>query len=364
MAGRTTWGSVRKLPSGRYQIRYRVEGERRDGDTTFRTKRDAEAALASIQTDIERGMWHDPKRAKETIFRDYATTWLDQKKPSLAPKTVELYESLLRIHLLPAIGDLSLAELTTARIRTWHAESLEQTSRSNTAKSYRLIRAILNTDRGRPHPQEPVPHQGRQLGAVSRTAGGDRGAGAATRRGDRGTPAVLLGTYAGLRQGEIRALTRKRIDPKNCEIHVVEQIQDLNDGSVIVREPKSDAGRRTVSFPPSLAPVVRKHLKDHAAPGKDGLLFCNRDGNPIRKGNLHNAWAKARKAAGLEDFHFHDLRHTGNALAAATGASTRELMARMGHSSPRAALIYQHATRARDRQIASKLDELIAEATG
>lgn len=96
------------------------------------------------QTDIERGLWHDPKRARETIFRDYATTWFAQKKTSLAPKTVEPYESLLRIHLLPAIGDLSLAELSTARIRAWHADSLEKTSRSNTAKSCRSIRAILN----------------------------------------------------------------------------------------------------------------------------------------------------------------------------------------------------------------------------
>jgi integrase len=54
-------------------------------------------------------------------------------------------------------------------------------------------------------------------------------------------------------------------------------------------------------------------------------------------------------------FHFHDLRHTGNNLAAASGASTRELMHRMGHGSMRAALIYQHATGERDREIANAL---------
>jgi hypothetical protein len=54
-------------------------------------------------------------------------------------------------------------------------------------------------------------------------------------------------------------------------------------------------------------------------------------------------------------FHFHDLRHTGNTLAAASGASTRELMHRMGHGSMRAALIYQHAASDRDREIAAAL---------
>jgi len=63
---------------------------------------------------------------------------------------------------------------------------------------------------------------------------------------------------------------------------------------------------------------------------------------------------------GLERFHFHDLRHTGNTLAASTGASTKELMSRMGHSSPRAALIYQHATQDRDAEIAAALSEVIS----
>ena len=67
---------------------------------------------------------------------------------------------------------------------------------------------------------------------------------------------------------------------------------------------------------------------------------------------------KAREQAGLPDFRFHDLRHTGNTLAAATGASTKELMARMGHASMRAALIYQHATADRDAAIAADLSRL------
>ena len=76
---------------------------------------------------------------------------------------------------------------------------------------------------------------------------------------------------------------------------------------------------------------------------------------------MRRLWADALRAVGLDpaDVHFHDLRHTGNNLAAATGASTKELMARMGHSTMRAALIYQHATRARDRKIADGLSEQI-----
>jgi integrase len=71
-----------------------------------------------------------------------------------------------------------------------------------------------------------------------------------------------------------------------------------------------------------------------------------------RPRNFRRLWLKAIKDAKLpDDVHFHDLRHTGNHLAATNGASTKELMARMGHSTMRAALIYQHATRERDHAI-------------
>lgn len=62
---------------------------------------------------------------------------------------------------------------------------------------------------------------------------------------------------------------------------------------------------------------------------------------------------------GLTGLHFHDLRHTGNTLAAQSGASLADLKARMGQDSDRAALIYQHATRGADRKIADALDARI-----
>lgn len=83
------------------------------------------------------------------------------------------------------------------------------------------------------------------------------------------------------------------------------------------------------------------------------------DDRPFRRATLYTAWHAATKRLGMEGFHLHDLRHTGNTLAAATGASTKELMARMGHASARAALIYQHATRDRDVVIATALDGMI-----
>jgi len=92
----------------------------------------------------------------------------------------------------------------------------------------------------------------------------------------------------------------------------------------------------------------------------------NGGGTP-RRGNWRNVarWPESVAKAGLPvGLHFHDLRHTGNHLAAQTGASTRELMQRMGHSTVRAAMVYQHATDARSRHLADRLDALIREQRG
>jgi integrase len=103
---------------------------------------------------------------------------------------------------------------------------------------------------------------------------------------------------------------------------------------------------RTIAIPAALVQVMREHLADFPASGEE-LIFRGRLGASLRCNNFHRSarWSELVAESGLPaGFHFHDLRHTGNILAAASGASTRELMHRMGHGSMRAALIYQHAT--------------------
>jgi integrase len=88
-----------------------------------------------------------------------------------------------------------------------------------------------------------------------------------------------------------------------------------------------------------------------------------RSGRASRALTSFPAWRKACIACGVPDAHFHDLRHTGGTAAATTtGATIKELMARLGHSSPRAAMIYQHATADRDKTIASGLGQLARDA--
>lgn len=106
-------------------------------------------------------------------------------------------------------------------------------------------------------------------------------------------------------------------------------------GRPIVGMPKTVAGRRTVSVPPNVLPAAVEHLASFVGPEPDAWLISANGGSPISPSTLELAWRQARLAIGRPDLHLHDLRHSGLTWAAATGASTRELMALGGHASPR-----------------------------
>jgi integrase len=113
-----------------------------------------------------------------------------------------------------------------------------------------------------------------------------------------------------------------------------------------------------VHIPPHVLPAVQDHLIDCVAGGADALLFPAAHDGHMAPATLYRHFYKARAAAGRPDLHFHALRHTGATLAAQSGATLAELMARLGHSTAAAAMRYQHAAAGRDKVIAERLSEL------
>jgi integrase len=159
---------------------------------------------------------------------------------------------------------------------------------------------------------------------------------------------------------ELAALRCRDVDLEGLTVTVRRAQAELQDGRLFDKAPKSAAGVRSVSFLAELLDAVTHHLEQFAAPGREGHVFVGLQGGQLRRSNFRDDWVKARKAAGVTaELHFHDLRHTGNTPASTAGASTRELMTRMAHSSSRAALIYQHMTSDRDRAIADRLGAMI-----
>ena len=156
---------------------------------------------------------------------------------------------------------------------------------------------------------------------------------------------VLLAVFGSWRWGELMGLTRLDQDLVGATVHVWRSVEEVP-SKLVVKEPKPQAGVRSVALPQCLIPELLTHLEEYAEPGPAGRVFVGAKGSTPRRGHWTKIWRAAKAKANIDQaVHFHDLRHTDNHLAAASGASTRELMGRMGHSSMRVALIYQHRRR-------------------
>ncbi|MFH9977815.1 tyrosine-type recombinase/integrase [Streptomyces sp. NPDC017179] len=362
MAGkRRQFGRVRKLPSGRYQARYvGPDGALRPAPDTFRTKREADEWLADKQTEMRRGDWHDPDAGKVS-FGSYAAAWVNERE--LTTRTRQLYESLLRLHLEPTFGGVNVAEISAPFVRRWRADKLAAgTGPTTVAKAYALLRAILATAVS----DQMIRRNPCQIKGASTVHTPERPTATVQEVYDladaiqpRYRALVLMAGFLGLRWGELVGLHRRDLDLDHGTVRVRRAVAELTNGQREIKAPKSAAGKRTVSIPDVIVADIRDHLDKYAEPGADGRVFIGAKGATPRRNHFNRLWRKACSDVGIKGLHFHDLRHTGNTLAASTGASTRELMARMGHSTARAALIYQHASADRDRLIADALSGLV-----
>lgn len=386
--GKRGFGRIQTLPSGRYRARYTgPDAHLHNAPVTFETKLDAEAWLTDERRLISSGRWTSPavrraeKLARPLTFGEYAESWLGNRKTKgrpLADRTREGYRWLLDAYILPTFEDVPLTSITPEDVDRWY-ELVAVGKETTRSQAYSLLRTILGTAVDRRLIQMANPAKVRGGGSAKRAkkikpATLEELEAIVAAMPERQRLMVLLASWCALRFGELAELRRGDVDTKNGVLRVRRGVVRTKDGPK-VKAPKTDAGTRDVSIPPPLLPLVRDHLLQHTAPGKDGLLFPSATGGHLQPSTFYGkattyrkdgsvsragyGWYAARQAAGRDDLRFHDCRHTGATLAAQTGATLAELMGRLGHSTPAAALRYQHAAADRDKEIARKLGEMM-----
>lgn len=377
-------------------------------DQTFETRGDAEAWLVDERRLISAGIWTSPEARKTartttpTTFEEYAAAWLPARmvrgRP-LAPRTRSDYEDLLRLHILPAFGSTPLADITSDDIDKWYGNAAvgRDTTR---ARAYGLLRTILGTAVERGLITTGNPAKVRGGGSVTRRhdvrpVTNSELANIVANMPERRRLMIQLAAWCGLRFGELTELRRQDIDRHRKVIAVrrgvvsVRSVPDELPGDsrlcgcrrgCILGPPKTAAGIRDVALPPHLLDDLDAHLRDHVGGTPEALLFADQAGKHLRASAFYGSetvfhatgpkegtvkrkgwgWFEARRVAGRSNLRFHDLRHTGLTNAAVAGATLAELMQLAGHTTPTAALRYQHAASDRMQDLAQRLSAMAA----
>lgn len=446
---RASFGSVRKLPSGRYQARYTDKYDvRHTAPHTFATKKQAEDWLATTRADMVRGTWQAPELGSITLGNftaDHLATRLD-----LAPKTRQIYDAILVRWInqpltLPAapgrrprfitLGDYELSAISVAVVREWYAAALHTAhshaeQRAADAQAYwikttavhaarawarsagidvpstgRLSARVVEAWKAAGSPPTSVPAHLAAPAPVAADAGRaavaqayrflrtmlghaaregripsnpvDLAGAGALRSRERvpATPAevdalaahmparyaaaVHVAAWSGLRAGELFGLARKHVDLDAGTVRVERAaVTSLRGVAPHLGATKTDSSRRTVHLPPHVVERLGEHMAEHTGADPEALVFTDDAGRIVSRETRQRHFLKARRAVGRTDLRWHDLRHTGATLAAQAGASVRELQHRLGHSTFKAAMVYQHASFERDRDLAQRLSVL------
>lgn len=366
-ARRRTFGTLRTMRNGRVQASYMYDdGKRYYATHTYDNRTDAEGWLAGERKLIELGEWSPPesraalKAVAGVTLREYAEQWM--KHRDLTPKTHALYTRLLKSRILPNLGDEILRAVTPAKVRAWWVGLGKSTPTSNT-HAYQLLKAIYNTavedkaatenpcqikSAGKPpKPRDVKPLTPAELDKVAESAP------------EAYRVAVPVAAWCGLRFGELIELRRKDIqDADGRMVLRVRRAATRVDERLVVGPPKTDAGIRDVTVPPHVAEQLREHMKKRTGRGPESFVFTTTRGQRLST----TAFTKSVKAGfakvGKRDMRVHDLRHVGATLAAQAGATTKELMSRLGHTTPGMAMRYQIAAQERDAKIAEAMSKL------
>jgi integrase len=343
-------------------------------------KRDAQRALREILHSMEKGSYVEPN--KLTVAQ-----WLAQWCESYVSmhttlRTQESYNSIVKHHLVPALGSILLSQLQPQHIQKYYAKVL--LSGRCDGRGGLSARSVLYHHRIISEALDHAVKMGLAARNVANVVDPPRVAKAKLNvlkpdelstflNAARETPyyvyyCTLL--YTGLRRGEALALKWGNVDLLGAELQVVETAFKLGNGTYVVKEPKTPHSCRLISLPPSLAVLLRQYRSDQELlrhkMGKslndNDFVFTNYDGTPLDPNIVTRTFSRILKKAELPHIRLHDLRHTHATLMLKAGVHPKIVSERLGHANIGITLdTYSHVLPGLQEAAAEKFDRLLDE---
>jgi len=359
----------RKTASGTsYDVRYR-DPHRRPRKKTFARKIDADRFAATVEADLVRGDWLDPRRGRRH-FGEWAEDWFATKN-DLKPATLSKYRNILDKHLLPSFGAHETARIEHGEVASYLA------GLTSGGMSASRVRSIRNVMKGildlavRSSAVKLNPADGIRIAADPRREYRYLSASEvellaeeisqppvhvsqpyAKARPEFGL-LVRFAAFTGLRQGELLALRVRHLDFMRRKVTVHESASEVS-GTVHLLPTKTNEVR-SVPIPGAL---VDDLMAWTAGRDQDAFVWPNSLDGPMRASALRSRHFKpAAKRCGLDGLRFHDLRHTCAALLIAQDAHPKSIQQWLGHSQITVTLdTYGHLFPAAEEALADRLD--------
>ena len=359
---RSSWGTIRKLPSKKYQASYLGPDQKRHtAPTTFTTKTQARLWLDEQRLAIEKGIWKQKQVVPITpeTFKTYAESHIRLQTNAyghnLRKNTKDTYTSLLALHLTE-FHDLPLDKISKRQVDEWWHKKVQSGKATTASKAYKLMNSVLKRAvadglipinpckiRGAhgltsgKRKQIPTPHEVGQL---------------INNIDAKYQLVLIIMAYGGLRFSEATALTVKdlkivgKAPHKHFEIQINKAVTESK-GVFTVAEPKSKASKRTVALPLHFTPLIAKLLLERKLNQDSQLLVEAPKGGFLRNSVLRKALDSTCKKLGITRIHIsiHCFRHFAATTYLEAGASIADLQTWLGDSTQSAALGYVHATK-------------------
>jgi len=342
------------------------------------TKKEAEKRLADLLHQIDTGTFMKPGK---TTLAEYLELWLkDYVWSNLSPRTAEGYESIIRQHLIPKLGNIRLTQLKPEHLQKYYSEQLSNGrwdhkgglgSRSVRHYHMTLHCALQNAVRwGLIHrnPADAVDPPKAKEAAMQTWDESEIRRFLELTKQSAYYPLFYLVLFTGLRRSEVLALRWQDVDFFYCQIYVSRSMHHLKTGEIIFRRPKSAKGSRTIALSPSTLEILRilreKRENEAIMLGKsvvdEDLVFCHPNGSPLLPGTISHAWDKAVRRAGLRVIRLHDARHTHASYMLKQGIHPKVVQERLGHSSIQVTLdTYSHVAPGIQEKAAERLDDIL-----
>ena len=334
-------GSVSQRPNGLWQAQVSLNGER---STVYaRTEKEVVAKLQALQGQVAGGM---PAVNQRTTIDAYLAGWLEMVEPRLRPATLARYRGIVAYQLVPELGRIKLAQLTTADVDRALARLLDSGLSPQTVSHCRaVLRTALNDAEKRGQvvrnvaklsDAPKIPYQPPRILSPDAAWGV-----LAAIKDDQLRRLATVAVHTGLRQGELLGLRWQDVGWQGKELHVSKALQRTN-GAYRLVEVKSRTSRRALPLTPAaLEALTAERDSQELARASSGrsrqpipdLVFTTASGQPRNGSVVTHTFAIALSAAGLAPMHFHHLRHAFAGLMLASGVDLGTVSALLGHSS-------------------------------